>query len=267
MKKLVLMFVILLSLSINAQDWSFSSGLGFVNKSQTYCKFPEFYNSGVSAISKADTNFSGLNLNWMADVPNQAVPDTVQIHVNVNANWGGGVKYLLIDLAVEDSIGDYGFVLMGTIKENTDTVLSAGMDVLKPIIRLNRLYLVYTFATDSPAQSVAGVVLLKNINVDLGITGITDMSQTIKGFELYQNYPNPFNPSTKISFSLPASEKVSLKVYDILGRQVSTLIDNQYMSEGNHTIPFDGANLASGMYIYRIEAGKYTKTKKMLLVK
>jgi len=86
-------------------------------------------------------------------------------------------------------------------------------------------------------------------------------------FALEQNYPNPFNPSTVISYQLPvAAGHVSLKVYDILGREVATLV-NEQKAPGNYEVKFDGSKLASGVYIYRIEAGKFSDTKKLLLIK
>jgi hypothetical protein len=85
-------------------------------------------------------------------------------------------------------------------------------------------------------------------------------------FSLEQNYPNPFNPATTIKFSIPQSSKVTLKIYDVLGREVSTLV-NDVRNAGNHEVNFDASNLASGMYIYSIKAGDYSASKKMMLLK
>ena len=85
-------------------------------------------------------------------------------------------------------------------------------------------------------------------------------------FSLSQNYPNPFNPSTTIEFSLPKSEFVELKVYNILGKEVSVLVSNK-LNQGNHTYTFDGKNLASGIYYYQLVAGKYREVKKMILLR
>lgn len=88
-----------------------------------------------------------------------------------------------------------------------------------------------------------------------------------KTFALYQNYPNPFNPSTQISFDLPATSTVVLKVFNILGQEVATLINNETMEAGNHTLRFDGANLGTGIYFYKIQAGIFNEVRKMVLVK
>ncbi len=85
-------------------------------------------------------------------------------------------------------------------------------------------------------------------------------------FKLHQNFPNPFNPVTKIKFDLPKESKVVIKVYDLLGREVKTLT-NEVRKAGYHEIPFDGTNLASGIYFYKIEAGTFVDSKKMVLIK
>ena len=89
----------------------------------------------------------------------------------------------------------------------------------------------------------------------------------ILDYRLSQNYPNPFNPSTSIEFRLGNSSLVTLKVYDILGREIATLIDGQRLNKGIHQARFDASTLASGMYLYRLEAGAFTQTRKMMLLK
>lgn len=99
-----------------------------------------------------------------------------------------------------------------------------------------------------------------------GITSNEDKSAVVSNFELKQNYPNPFNPSTTISFSIPQQEKVTLKIYNVLGNVVSVLID-EVKSAGNYSISFDGSQLSSGVYFYKLEAGSYSSTKKLTLMK
>ncbi|MFZ4590704.1 MAG: T9SS type A sorting domain-containing protein, partial [Ignavibacteria bacterium] len=87
-----------------------------------------------------------------------------------------------------------------------------------------------------------------------------------KIYELFQNYPNPFNPTTKINFSIPKSGFVSLKIYDITGREVKTLL-NEIKQAGNYAVDFNGSLLSSGVYFYRIQSGDFVMTKRMVLVK
>ncbi|GBD91209.1 bacillolysin precursor [bacterium BMS3Abin04] len=94
-----------------------------------------------------------------------------------------------------------------------------------------------------------------------------DDSRTIpNNFKLLQNYPNPFNPSTVIEFSIQKATYTSLKVYDILGKEISTLV-NEEKQPGNYKVNFDASNLSSGIYYYRLNAGNFTENRKMLLLK
>jgi hypothetical protein len=97
----------------------------------------------------------------------------------------------------------------------------------------------------------------KTIEVDLGAP---------KKFELSQNYPNPFNPTTTIRFNLPEAGNVKLTLFNILGQEIKTLV-NEFKESGVHTINFDASELNSGMYIYKLEAGSFVQTRKMTLVK
>jgi hypothetical protein len=112
------------------------------------------------------------------------------------------------------------------------------------------------------APGVAPTVLPKNF-LPRGIV------ETPQQFTLYQNYPNPFNPTTTISFDLPRAAKVTVTIYDILGREVLSPISNQQMSEGKQQIVFNGSTLASGVYFYRMIAnsGEFVASKKMVMVK
>lgn len=99
-----------------------------------------------------------------------------------------------------------------------------------------------------------------------GATGIANATVTPMTYALFQNYPNPFNPTTAIDFQLAAKSRVTLKVFDILGREVETLIDGE-MGTGLHQVTFDASKFASGIYFYRIQAGSFTATKKLILLK
>ncbi|MDZ7317409.1 MAG: T9SS type A sorting domain-containing protein, partial [candidate division KSB1 bacterium] len=91
-------------------------------------------------------------------------------------------------------------------------------------------------------------------------------AQLVTDYELKQNYPNPFNPSTTIEFALPKDGKVKLVVYDVLGRQVASLIDAK-LEAGIHSVSFNAADLPSGVYFYRLQTNEKTLTQKMMLIK
>jgi hypothetical protein len=100
-----------------------------------------------------------------------------------------------------------------------------------------------------------------------GISAIDSKSMTpVADYSLAQNYPNPFNPTTNIKFRLPETSEVVIDVFNLLGQRIETVI-NRRMPAGTHIIQFDGSNLASGVYLYRINAGPFQQVKKMLLVK
>jgi len=92
------------------------------------------------------------------------------------------------------------------------------------------------------------------------------IGQTPKEFALMQNYPNPFNPTTMISYQIPAGNTVSLKVFDAIGREVATLL-NETKDAGSYSVNFDASKLSSGVYIYRLESGSFVSTKKLILMK
>jgi hypothetical protein len=97
-------------------------------------------------------------------------------------------------------------------------------------------------------------------------TGIGDTPNQPLQFELAQNYPNPFNPSTVIRYQLPNSANVTLKVFDVTGKEVAEVV-NGYQTAGEHSVEFNAANLPSGVYFYRLSAGNHTATRKMMLVR
>jgi len=98
-------------------------------------------------------------------------------------------------------------------------------------------------------------------------TDITNPSEQIpQEFNLEQNYPNPFNPTTRIKYSLPVDARVQIIVYDILGKEVAELVD-EYKPTGYYELDFNASELASGIYFYKIQAGRFVETKKMILMK
>ena len=99
------------------------------------------------------------------------------------------------------------------------------------------------------------------------VTSVEEMSNGLpKEFRLEQNYPNPFNPNTIIQFALPKRSQVSLKIFDLSGREITTLVD-QKLQPGEYKIEFEAVGLASGVYVYRIKTDEFEQTKKLTLLR
>ncbi len=109
-----------------------------------------------------------------------------------------------------------------------------------------------------------GMSVVKRLQ--LNMVGAHSQETTVSNYLLSQNYPNPFNPTTKISYSVPVSDIVSLTIFDVTGKKLQTLI-NEQKSSGNYEVEFDASNLSSGTYYYKISAGEFTETKRMVLIK
>ena len=127
----------------------------------------------------------------------------------------------------------------------------------------------YLNSTDVARQYAANTIAYYNTNFSKSIiTGIRDLPQVINNFSLSQNYPNPFNPATRIRYSIGTSSMVSIKVYNILGKEVAVLM-NEQKNPGEYELTFNSGkyNLASGIYFYKIAAGVFTSVKKMILIK
>ncbi len=126
----------------------------------------------------------------------------------------------------------------------------------------------YSYTDQDISGGISFEYRLKQIDGDgkYKYSKVIEITLAPKQFELYQNYPNPFNPTTKIKYSLASSSKVTLRIYNLLGQQIKQLV-NENETAGHHEVTFDGSNLSSGIYFYRITAGQHTMSKKMILTK
>ncbi|MBU1100106.1 MAG: T9SS type A sorting domain-containing protein [Bacteroidetes bacterium] len=166
------------------------------------------------------------------------------------------------DGIASDNNGNYyitGYYLPGIYK--TDLVPGSDMEmiyegtgIVYPTYNIKRNSLLVTLYNDNDWREII-----------LATSAIPD-NEVPNGFKLNNNYPNPFNPSTQISFELPIATKATLTVYDTLGEAITTLVDEN-LSAGNHTFNFDAGNLSTGVYYYKLVAGKYVSVKKMMLIK
>ena len=120
------------------------------------------------------------------------------------------------------------------------------------------------FADDDNGADAGSIYLYTGFATVVGVEN--EKAGLAANFALSQNYPNPFNPETVIEYSLPQSEDVSLVVYNLRGEEVADLI-NDNIPAGNHQVKWDASNVPSGIYFYRIQAGDFIQTRKMLLLK
>ena len=170
--------------------------------------------------------------------------------------WGGGNVIAVGALEFPEAAGYTSF--------------SVPMTYVSSNVRADSCLINITIANDTAGHAhVGSVFYVDDISLSGNATSVND-AVNLKTFKLNQNYPNPFNPSTKISWQSPVAGWQSLKVYNILGKEVATLV-NGYKPAGNYQVEFnssiDGKNLSSGVYFYQLRIGSFIQTRKMILTK
>ncbi len=185
---------------------------------------------------------------------------------NTTLRWNGNDAVMApngSNLPMSVSLGDSA--ASGGGIGSTDNFGNLGFPITMAKCDFAELIVYDTVLSDSDRLAVEKYL---NDKYNITITGIADSkSESIPAqFTLYQNYPNPFNPSTTIKYSIPKASLVSLKVYDILGREVASLV-NEEKPAGNYKAVFNASSFASGVYFYRIQAGSFIAIKKLLLLK
>ena len=174
-----------------------------------------------------------------------------------NLDLANGAQVTLIGGAKSSNIfwQVSGQTTIGTTAAMQGIILCGTQVVMKTSATLNGRALAQTAVT-LDANSVS----------TLGLTAVEKNKKISLDFALFQNYPNPFNPSTTIRFNLPEASIVKLTIFNILGQKIRTLL-NEFRESGANAINFDASDLNSGIYIYKIEAGKFVQTRKMTLLK
>lgn len=232
----------------------------FQNNRNPFCDHPEF-------VERIASFYSTLNTPPKAKIT--ASPYTVKF--DTLANPGDTVSYFV-------SICNYGNTNL-TISSVTSNNGVFTVESFPSSVTANQYgYVKIKFTPNAPNQLFNGELTINNsdstfrvalIGVSGIVNGITNISGEIpNSFSLSQNYPNPFNPVTKIRFAISGTSvaQTLLSVYDILGREVETLV-NEQLSPGTYEVDFDASKLTSGVYFYIIKAGEFTETKRMVLVK
>ena len=174
---------------------------------------------------------------------------------------------ILLEWETASEVNNYGFSIeRKTIKPAHDTAWQAAGFVHGNDYSNAHHY--YTFTETPSGNSNTIAYRLKQIDNDGNFKySHTVTVNAVSGtFAIQQNFPNPFNPVTTINFEIPADSRVTLRIYNILGKKIATLLDD-YKQTGRYSIPFDASNFASGVYFYRLTAGTYTAQKKMILLR
>lgn len=231
--------------------------------------FYNLYASKDTLIS--DTTFFTIYLDSTVITIEMDIPNTFPVFTNLPDT-------IIIPSNSNDSITIWNFI---SDNESSDTTLvfdfSATPDTLN--FSFNDTTGVLTISSEDStysgnvilrirADDTFGGVVEDSILINFtSVTGIDDIQNIIpKEFSLSQNYPNPFNPTTKIQFGLPKKSNVEIMIYNVLGQQVIKLVNKEF-SAGFHTVTFNANKLASGVYFYRIIAGDFIQSKKMILLK
>jgi hypothetical protein len=223
--------------------------------------------AGAGLTSSTVLAFAAIGSNVFAGTqPGSPVqPGGVYLSTNAGGNWtpvsSGLGSSIVRALAVNGSTLIAGTAAGIFLSGNNGTTWSPANDGLTSI----SVYSLAIIGTNLFAGTFGGGVYRRPLSelttgISVPATGSPD------AFRLEQNYPNPFNPGTVIRYTLPARARVRLTVYNSLGQNVATLVDEE-TEPGVHDIRFDGSGLASGMYFYRLQAGSLVESKKLLLVR
>jgi hypothetical protein len=237
--------------------------------------------AGKNVVDRKARN-TNLSVNWIASGSNNEYVElqwTMPIDVreiklyNIFPNPAAGTNILVNDCEIflyKDTVTVGHIPSTGILSINGKSVL------INPIISIDRMkVIVKSFTGTIQSLSLAGLAEIETI-ARISVyqtTGIRNKNSIVSSYKLEQNYPNPFNPTTKIKFDLPHLYKgglggvlVSLKIYDITGREIKTLV-NEYLNPGTYEVTFDGSNFASGVYFYELKTNNFVITKKMVLIK
>jgi hypothetical protein len=236
--------------------------------------FGEF---GVRGKPSRGRNF--IKSAWVNEQPNKT-PDTMSVEVFFN-NKDTSVIGLWVGFSIQDSnLNFYYFLKPLFLDLPFWCPISWDLREAKKMIpKFARIYIVFMVVSkdttvyvsvNAKTRDLKGidsgrVFLYDNFSFD-GTTSVADQTKMPDSYTLLQNYPNPFNPSTTIKFSVPQNGHVNLTVFNLLGQEVETLV-NEEREQGNHEVKFNASNLPSGIYLYRLQTANTVETKKMILMK
>ena len=273
--------------TVTTQDWIDLNSNGIVNPSTDVLFFSMSPTDGVASTGDMDSSANGIihfNMGKVSDVPNEYYivrviygSDTALATYYIKARAtlctmsgtvtksGVGVANILLDATGVPWGGDrFGL----TDANGNYTILTDATVGTTYVVKLMPISIPSGYSVSPSAFNVILSEVYTGINfVITSATGVDQTTSVVpKDFLLNQNYPNPFNPTTTIHYSVSKSGNIKIMVYDLLGREVTTLV-NENKPAGNYDIKFDGSKLGSGVYFYKMQAGNFVQTKKLILIK
>jgi len=236
-----------------------------------------FKNYGMSKLVWSSKKWDIL-IFWDKTFSRRTIPD--KISADFRLKQGVNFDSVNVKISLADSLHNFYLYASGNKKIDSNWYsVEFDLSFIKSILKVfSKVSLGFKIQTTDSSRYVGSSVLVKNLKgidttlgtsyiIDFGpTTGISEPKQIPSKFILEQNYPNPFNPSTTIKYSVPQSGEVSLKVYNLIGEEVATL-SSGFLQAGNYTATFNGSNLASGVYFYRLQASNFVETKRLVLLK
>jgi hypothetical protein len=224
---------------------------------------PEHEDSLANAGDARATNFNGLGLDeasGLVYVSRKHTPRPLHNVMSYNMSTGA---FEASFCAAQSIVGTDTVDLSGG---GGSSIRDVNVDAAGNVMVVNSSFEAFRIYSPAGANSYTTVSSTK-IDVTNGTTDVEEISSELPTeYSLEQNYPNPFNPTTNISFSIPNNEVVTLTIYNSLGEKMSTLL-NESLAAGSYEVNFDASGYSSGLYLYKINAGSYSFTKKMLLLK
>ncbi|MCX6170063.1 MAG: T9SS type A sorting domain-containing protein [Ignavibacteriales bacterium] len=263
-------------LELSAQDFTTFDAIGNVRLIRRHGAVADVSNSWL---------LQGVNTSYDNSM-NATTPTIIQRGANAGLRAGGAVFTfgMSSNLSVKNAIAKQWLVIpqgaklvslanvfqgnIGTLSftAQSSNIAVATAEIVGSSVKLTPLTIGEAVITVTAVDAANNDFFAYSFSVDSRNTDVATTEEIPTEFALMQNFPNPFNPTTNIKFALPKESNVTLKIYNILGEEVANLV-NKVMPAGYHTVNFDATKLASGMYIYRIEAGSFVQVKKMLLMK
>ena len=237
-------------------------------------EFNESMISNTFTLSNSDTIILGVHGRY--ETSDGLAFQPLKYHVNlINSQTGQVHRELFKDTVnVEDTLGtEYlrGFIINNIANGSSEFYIQMVVD--EEDAGDGEYMMAGVYEDNTPPEGDNSINYKTKIVFENNSTNTDKESNIVNNYELFQNYPNPFNPVTNIQFQVPVCHScggrnphIIIKVYDILGREVKTLV-NEYKQPGKYVVSFDASSLSSGVYYYKITAGEFTNVKRMVLVK